>query len=683
MSRRSLGPSRLACLLALVLAARESAADRWWIPVVAHAPGVGGSAWRSDVTLLSLCARDGSVSLRLNANGTVVSSTLALPGGSQTVLSDVVGGMIAGDAVGAIEVDADVPVAATSRTYDAAAAQPGTVIEGVSPSDFLAAGDEAFVPALAETGTRRTNVGVLNTGAAPAEVDVFLAGADGRDVGRFTLVVPPGTVVQDNRPFRDRFGRSDVASGSARLRVVAGAGVWAWASVIDQATGNALALRARKAASACAADAAAELAKIPGAVVTETTTANAGYRRFEVQLVQPVDHGQPAGPSFTQKVTVLHRSFDAPVVLETLGYDDRGWQDRRDEPAMLLGANQVAVEHRYFGSSRPSNPDYRFLTTRQAAGDVHAVVEALRRLYKGRWISAGHSKSGIAAIFHRRHHPDDVAATVAYVAPNSLGAPDPRYLGFLTSVGTDACRRAVESAQRELLVRRSAMRAALAAVPGLTFQRIGGLDAALESVALDVPFLFWQYSGVGACASVPGPAASDATLFAFADRTVGFATTADAAWNRFDSYYYQAATELGYPAVSRDNVADLLFATGDHDRGILPVGTTATWAPAAVTDAAAWLDAAGERVLLVYGQWDPWTAGAFDPGGAKDSRVFVQPQGTHGSLIGTLAAADRDEALSLLGRWSGVAPQPVSADAQAALVEDLRRLEGRRGADPR
>lgn len=681
MSRFPFRPSRAASLLVLALAAREGAADRWWIPVVVHAPGVGGSAWRSDVTLLSLCPKDGSATLRLHANGGVVTSALALPGGSQKALSDVVAGMVAGDAVGAIEVEADVPVAATSRTYDASSAQPGTVIEGVAPSDLLGAGDEAFVPALAETGTRRTNVGVLNTGSAPAEVDVFLADADGRDVGRFTLAVPPGSVLQDNRPYRDRFGRSDVASGSARLRVVAGSGVWAWASVIDQATGSALAVRARKAAAVCAADPGVELAKIPGAVVTETATTNAGYRRFELQFVQPVDHAQPAGPSFPQKVTVLHRAFDAPVVLETLGYDDRGWQDRRDEPAMLLGANQVAVEHRYFGSSRPQPPDYRFLTTRQAAGDVHAVVDALRRFYRGRWISSGHSKSGIAALFHRRFHPDDVAATVAYVAPNSLGAPDPRYLGFLTGVGTDACRRAVESAQRELLVRRSAMRSALAAIPDLSFQRIGGLDAALESVALDVPFVFWQYAGVGVCPLVPGPTASDATLFEFADRVVGFETTADAFWDRFDSYFYQAASELGYPALSRDNVADLLIATADHDRGILPPGTTATWSAAATADVAAWLGSAGERVLFVYGEWDPWSAGAFEIGGAKETRVFFQPQGTHGALIGSLSAPDRDEAFSLLGRWSGVPPQPLSQAAQAALVEDLRRLEGRRGSE--
>lgn len=664
----------LACVfLILVLRAPDAAADRWWIPVVAHAPGVGGSAWRSDVTVLSLCGVDGSLTLRF-AGG--ASKTVSLPRWSQQVLADVVGQMVAGDAVGALEVEADVPITATSRTYDASSVQPGTVIEGVAPGDGLAAGDEAFVPALAETGATRTNVGVLNTGAAAAEVDVFLSDRSGLEVGRFTLAVPPGGVVQDNRPFRQRFGRDDVAGGSARVRVVSGSGVFTWASVIDQATGNALTLKGRKAAAPCALEVAAELAKIEGLAVTEAATTLAGYRRFELRLPQPVDHAHPEGPAFFQSITLLHRSFDAPVVLETLGYFGGG-TDSRDEPSVLLGANQVTVEHRYFGNSRPTAEDWSQLTIRQAADDVHRVVTKLRSLYRGRWVSAGHSKGGLAALYHRRFHPDDVHATIAYVAPNSLGAPDPRYLGFVANVGTDSCRRAVEAAQREVLARRPAMLARLAALPGLTFQKIGGLDAALESVALDVPFSFWQYAGVGVCPVVPPAGATDDALFAFADAVVGFDSAGDGFFDAFAAYFVQAASQLGYPAISRGNVADLLRATGDHDRGVLPAGANVTFDPSVMPGIAAWIASEGSRILFVYGGWDPWTAGAFDPGGAADTHVFTQPEGTHRALISTLGTDDRNRALALLERWTGVRTQPVAPAPLARMIEELERRDGR------
>jgi hypothetical protein len=676
MSRDRLRLSLASAFLILACRAPDAAADRWWIPVVAHAPGFGGSAWRSDVTVLSLCGADASITLRLNFGGGVTTRSIPLPGWSQQVVTDVVLQMVPGDAVGALEVEADVPIAATSRTYDASSAQPGTVIEGVAPNDGLSAGDEAFIPALSESGATRTNVGVLNTGLSPAEVDVFLADRGGREVGRFTLAVLPGGVVQDNRPFRLRFSRDDIEGGSARVRVVSGSGVWAWGSVIDQATGNALALRARKAGAACQTDIAAELAKIGGLVATEASTTLVGYRRFELRFPQPADHSRPDGPGFPQSITLLHRSFDAPVVLETLGYAG-GLEDARDEPTVLFGANQIVVEHRFFGTSRPSVEDWSLLTIRQAADDVHRVVETFRRVYRGRWVSAGHSKGGLAAVYHRRFHPDDVHATVAYVAPNSLGAPDPRYLGFVAGVGTETCRRSVENAQRQLLVRRQAMLTRLAGLQGLTFQKIGGRDAALESVALDTPFTFWQYAGVEKCPLVPLAGASDNQLFAFADGVVGFDSASDAFFDAFAAYFVQAATQLGYPALSRANVADLLRATGDHDRGVLPDGVTATYDPSAMPEVASWLSAEGSRILFVYGQWDPWTAGAFDPGGAADTHVFLQPEGTHNALISMLAAGDRNRALAVLERWTGVRAQPVAPAVQSRMIDEMRLWHGR------
>ena len=55
------------------------------------------------------------------------------------------------------------------------------------------------------------------------------------------------------------------------------------------------------------------------------------------------------------------------------------------------------------------------------------------------------------AVYHRRFYPDDVAGTVAYVAPLSFGAPDHRYDAFLDGVQPAACRDAVRAVAVELL----------------------------------------------------------------------------------------------------------------------------------------------------------------------------------------------------------------------------------------
>lgn len=657
---------RAAGLALLSTLAASARADTWWVPAVAHAPGVGGASWRSDVTILNLCATRARVTLRLHVGGALVTKALDVEAGGQERLADVVGQSVSGDAVGALEVVADRAVAVTSRTWDASSSQPGTVLEGVAAEEGLSAGAFAHVPALAESGARRTNVGVLNTGAAEAEVEVILADANGLEVGRFSLLVPPATTVQDDRPFRTRFGRGDVESGSARVRVVSGSGVVAWASVIDQATGSALVLRARKARDACPApDVAAVLSSIPGVQAVEAAPAPAGYRRFDLTFRQPADHAHPGGAGFDQRITLLHRSFDAPVVVETLGYA-MGRRDSRGELAGLLDGNQLLVEHRFFGGSRPSPADWRLLTIEQAAEDLHEVARALHPFYRGRWLATGRSKGGMTAIYFRRFHPEDVDGTVAYVAPNSLGAPDGRYPPFLANAGPEACRGAVEAIQRELLRRRGAMTSRLAAT-GYAFSRIGGRDAALDAAALDLPFTFWQYTGVGGCDGVPPPTATDDEVYAFADATVGFDSASDPFFDAFEAYFYQARTQLGFPELARSNVADLLRTENtDLESGLLPAGTTAAYDPAPMRDVAAWLGASGRRVLFVYGQWDPWTAGAFDPAGAADTHVFVRAAGTHGSVLGTLAPADRAQAFSILERWTGVSPAipPASPSAE-------------------
>jgi hypothetical protein len=76
-------------------------------------------------------------------------------------------------------------------------------------------------------------------------------------------------------------------------------------------------------------------------------------------------------------------------------------------------------------------------------------------------------------------------------------------------------------------------------------------------------------------------------------------------------------------------------------------------------DIAAWVAAEGSRLLFVYGQWDPWSAGAFEPGAAVDSFRFVAPGGTHGSQLEDLTLADRSTAYAALARWSGVPVAPL------------------------
>lgn len=400
------------------------------------------------------------------------------------------------------------------------------------------------------------------------------------------------------------------------------------------------------------------LATVPGLTFEERQTDYPGYRLFVLYYVQPVDHNDPNGRTFVQRIILHHIDRAAPMILYTSGYYLFGL-DYLSELGTAMSANQVSTEQRFFGQSVPDGltaDDWQYVTIAQAAADHHRIVQALAPYYNGIWLSTGHSKGGMTSIYHRRFYPDDVDATVAYVAPISFGAPDARYEGFFDTVGTQTCRDALTAIQREALTRFSTllpMAQAEAQQNGLTFDRAGGQAAAFEGDIAGMNWSFWQY--YGQCDSIPATTATDQQLYDFVS-TVGGIGIDDDSIGRLQTYYYQAEEQLGYPAVPTTGVDDLLQyqdVTGDY----LPAGTSPTYDDAtAMDDIDQWVKNDAERIMFVYGGADPWYAGAFDPGNAADTHLYVVPGGNHGSLIADLPAADKTDALDVIERWTGVRP---------------------------
>jgi len=650
-------------------------AQTTWVAAAAHAPGVEGSTWRTELGVLNSCEQDATVEIVLHDGASEPSESFTVLGGTQQIFDDVVAQLTSEDAEGALEVRSTVGVTVTSRTYNLAPSGTfGQALDGVSWSDGLAQGDAVYLQQLKQNDTFRTNIGVLNMGTMTLRVGVTLYDRLGDLVGSYELDVPAGRTVQDNRPFSARFGRDDILGGFARLSVESGAGAWAYASVIDGRTGDPTTVTA-KPAPQCPQDVAERLAEIEGMEVQELATAHAGYRYFRLRYEQPADHDDPGAGSFDQLIYLLHRSEAAPLVLETLGYHNT-WEDRRAELTLMLEANQLVVEHRFFSGSTPSPADWELLDIRQAAADHHRVVEALQPIYHGAWVSTGHSKGGMTALFHRRFYPDDVDATVPYVAPISFGIEDERYVDFLESVGEQECRDDLQAFQREALGRRSAMLArlrSLAAAYGMTFVRVGGEDAAFESALVELPFTFWQYYGETYCSQIPNALASDQRVFDFIADFSSFWYPTDFLMDYFASYFYQAHTEFGYPVLPSDHLADLLQTNWlNLEAGLPPEGATIEFDPQVMPDVVQWVDSEGSRLMFIYGENDPWTARAVELGSAVDSYVYTAEAGTHGTLIADLGQADHAAALANLERWTGVIPAKALPDT--ALAEARPRL---------
>jgi hypothetical protein len=395
-----------------------------------------------------------------------------------------------------------------------------------------------------------------------------------------------------------------------------------------------------------------DLRAVPGMVeVTEGSTTIQGYRFFRLVYEQPVDHLQPDGARFTQRIMLMHRGYDRVTVLATNGYFVPT-SDGRFEPTQLLAGNQVSVEHRYFVPSRPVPTDWSKLDIWQAATDHHRIVTALRHIYPGPWINTGGSKSGMAAVYHHRFYPDDVIGTVAYVAPLSLDDGDARYIDFVENAGPSAdCRQRLRDFQRAVLTNRDAMKTRMASESGASFAKLG-MDKALEHATLELPFAMWQYSSASTCTRIPAPDATAGTIYAFLDEIADVRAYSDQEVERYGPYYYQAAHQLGFPAINEEHVADLLLHPGtDTAAAYLPAGTSVTYDPEVMQDIDQWVRTEGRGLLFIYGEYDPWTAAAFELGDAQDSLKLIVPAGNHSSSVRQLTEADQDRAEQLVEGW--------------------------------
>jgi hypothetical protein len=407
-------------------------------------------------------------------------------------------------------------------------------------------------------------------------------------------------------------------------------------------------------------DLADRLRAIPGMTVQEKPSTIPGVRWFWLTYRQPVDHHHPERGSFAQRVVLQHRSLDRPMVFHTTGHfvPETMFQT---EPTTLLDANQLSMEYRYYPPSRPDPVDWTKDTLWQGAADQHALIVALRGIYGRKWITTGGSKGGQAAVIHRRYYPNDVAGTVAYVAPNDVDDDeDSAYDRFFATVGSEPCRTHVEALAREILERRPAMEQLLAsdaAAKGWTFDLVGGLDVAFELSVMDYEWGFWSYNGESACAGLPPLDASDEVLYDSFTPVLGFPFFTDQALSPFAQTFYQGGTEMGWWRPSFPHLQPLLRHQDAYQpRTFVPRNIPMSYDSTVIRDVDHWVRYHGSRLMFVNGGNDPVSAEPYRLGpGTRDSAVYTAPGVKHvflGEVIAQLPAPQRDKATADLRRWA-------------------------------
>ena len=379
--------------------------------------------------------------------------------------------------------------------------------------------------------------------------------------------------------------------------------------------------------------------------------------KYVTYFTQPLDHDRPELGNFRQRVIVSHVGFDRPTVIVTEGYG-AGYAlspRYREELSKMFNTNMIFVEYRYFLESTPEPRDWQYLTAKSSADDLHAVFEAFKKIYPGKWISTGISKGGQTTMLYRTFYPNDVDISVPYVGPLCYGVEDGRHEPFLRQVGTPEERKAIEDFQLEVLKRKATLLPRFekhCAEKGYEF--FGSVEEIYDYSVLEYSFALWQWGTP--VNTIPACDADDDAIYKHFMAISEPSYFAKGGGN--ESFFVQAARELGYYGYDIrpfKKYLSIKSSKGYLKKLMLPADAKHIKFDKTLSKKITkFLKKNDPKMVFIYGEIDPWSAAApmwLDTSKKKNMHMFVRPRGSHRARINTLPEEMKQEAISIIKSW--------------------------------
>ncbi len=389
----------------------------------------------------------------------------------------------------------------------------------------------------------------------------------------------------------------------------------------------------------------------PDAEITLLENSDHFSEVYQMILKQPLDHNNPAAGTFDHYVYLSHSDYNKPTVLVTEGYQAK---QKTYELSKLLKSNQVIVEYRFYGKSRPEPMPWQYLRNDQAIEDYHQLVTKLKSIYTKKWLSTGISKGGETVLIYKSKYPTDIDVAVPYVAPLINTQEDIRTEQHINSIGTKECRAKVTKFQRLLLSNRKALLSEISKYSEenkVSFTEVSK-EEALEYAALEFPFSFWQWGGK--CDEIPGENASPEELFKFMDDLVGIDFYSDKTYHKLLPSYYQHMIELGYYGFDTTPVKDLIkIVLEPTNKRFAPKDVDLTYNPNYIKKVRNYIENKGDNILFINGEYDTWGACAPTPKENVDALKMVLKGGSHKTRIENFSEEDQQKIYNTLQKWLG------------------------------
>ena len=379
---------------------------------------------------------------------------------------------------------------------------------------------------------------------------------------------------------------------------------------------------------------------------------------------QPLDHSDTTKGFFLQRVFVADKGKENTVLLIDEGYaGDRAANPRFiNELSPMLNSNQIFVEHRYFGESWPDSVNWNYLTVENVAEDHHAIVELFKKYYDGKWVNTGISKGGQTAVYHRKYFPNDVDVTVAYVGPLNFGVEDGRHEPFIRNVpGTAEQRKKVADFQLAVLKNRDKIMPLLEKfVKEKKYTFRIPMDEVLDYCVLEYSFSYWQWGRF--TDQIPVTYVNTDSLFNHLVAVCDPSYFSLEGIEPIKTFFVQAAKELGYYGYDTKPFKKYLSiknAKGYLNHIFLPENLKIKYEKKTALEVKKFIKKTDAKILLIYGEYDPWRASGFEVPNKPNFLKIVKPGGSHSTRIKNLPPEQQKQVKEKMEEWLG---EPFNLD---------------------
>ena len=263
----------------LVVEEPPTSANGWNVSSAVHAPGLNHTQWRTDLWIFNPSPSSLDLDIEFlpeNTNNWLVDHatlSLQIPPRGTAALEDIlllIPGVIVGDqpVIGSVLIQApdddDAAPYISSRTYNET--PDGTFGQFVPSSPVPpAAADRLFLTGLTQNSQARTNIRLANLGTETTGVTMYVLSEDGHFLGNpIDVSIPPMSTVQVNGIAEEAWAGTDLDLFSVRVDTDVDT-VLAWASVVDNKTGDPVLYKPMALESASRILVVAGVAHLPGA----------------------------------------------------------------------------------------------------------------------------------------------------------------------------------------------------------------------------------------------------------------------------------------------------------------------------------------------------------------------------------------------------------------------------------